>query len=352
VQALQEHDPKDPLYIHLCFQAVHTPYDTVPGDPTGNVYHGMLWRADLYIGQLLAMLKAKGMWENTLVVYAADNGGVGSGINFPLRGEKHSNWEGAMRTAAFVSGGLIPQHLRGTQNSATMHVVDWHPTFATLAGADPTDDPPVQPEPTDITNPHKNIYGNDSFPPLDGVNVWPALMNPKNGSGDDVHKFLVLTKEVIIMGQYKLLVSQPHFKTQNSGWKQPDGTWKKSDDTEWPCNFQDVAPGQSALPVPHPGKTPCLFDVRSDPGEHVNIARDNPTIVQKLWAQLNQTILTQRDCSGWSGPIKGPGGTCSPASLLGVCNTACAQAKWKAYGSSDGPHCGVPGCGGEETRVV
>lgn len=353
VQALQDHDAKDPLYIHLCFQAVHTPYDKAPGDPTGNVYKGMLWRADVYIGQLMSLLKAKGMWDNTLIVYSADNGGVGQGNNYPLRGEKHSNWEGAMRTAAFVSGGLIPQKLRGTQNAANMHIVDWHPTFATLAGADASDDPPVMPKSTDPANPHKDIYGDSSFPPLDGVNVWPALMNSQNSSPNDAHEYLVLTKEVILSGQYKLLVSQPYFKSQNSGWKQPDGTWKKMNADDWPCSFQDVSPKDSALPVPHPGKTPCLFDIRADPGEHVNIAKKNPDIVQKLWAELNATILTQRDCNGWTyEPIPGPSGTCSPAKLLGKCDSTCAKKKWAKYGSNDGPVCGVPGCDGEEEVVV
>ena len=48
----------------------------------------MLWRADVYVGQLVALLKQKGMWNDTLIVYSADNGGVGDGINYPLRGEK------------------------------------------------------------------------------------------------------------------------------------------------------------------------------------------------------------------------------------------------------------------------
>ena len=88
VQAVQNHDLSlGPLYVHLCFQAVHTPYNTAPGDPTGDEYTGMLWRADIYVGQLVAVLKERGMWNNTLIVYAGDNGGVGSGNNFPLRGE-------------------------------------------------------------------------------------------------------------------------------------------------------------------------------------------------------------------------------------------------------------------------
>lgn len=76
LQAVADHDlATGPLYIHLCFEAVHTPYDPAPGDPTGNTYKGLLWRADVFIGELVAMLKARGMYENTLIVYAADNGG-------------------------------------------------------------------------------------------------------------------------------------------------------------------------------------------------------------------------------------------------------------------------------------
>ena len=117
-------------------------------------YEGLLWRADVFIGELVTLLKSRGMYDNTLIVYSADNGGVGQGINYPLRGEKHSNWEGAMRTAAFVSGGFIPSELRGTRDPHTVHSVDWYPTFAALAGADPTDDPPVAPLPANTSDPY------------------------------------------------------------------------------------------------------------------------------------------------------------------------------------------------------
>eukprot|EP01043_Picozoa_sp_COSAG02_P029133 COSAG02_NODE_1799_length_10896_cov_8.648421_13_plen_451_part_00 len=87
LQAVQQHPLPTPLYVHLCFEAVHTPYDKAPGDPTDTVYKGLVWRADVYIGEIVATLKARAMWDTTVVVYSADNGGVGSGINWPLRGE-------------------------------------------------------------------------------------------------------------------------------------------------------------------------------------------------------------------------------------------------------------------------
>jgi hypothetical protein len=49
-------------------------------------YSGMLWRADVFIGELVALLKARGMYDNTLILYSSDNGGVESGNNYPLRG--------------------------------------------------------------------------------------------------------------------------------------------------------------------------------------------------------------------------------------------------------------------------
>ena len=354
LQAISEHDASTPLYIHLCFQAVHTPYDQAPGDPTGSVYRGMLWRADVFIGQMVTLLMDKNMYNDTLIMYSSDNGGVGDGINYPLRGEKHSNWDGGMRTTAFVSGGFVPAHLRGTKNGANMHLVDWYPTFCHLAGVDPTDDPPLPPLPADPANPFANIYGEHSFPPLDGVNLWPVLTAGSSAAPDAAHPTLVLSKEVILAGRYKLLVSQPYFKTQNNGWKGRDGTWRAPNASESvSCMSQDLPPGESFFPVPTTGRLPCLFNLRADPGEHRDLASENVDLVTKLWAQLNASVGTQRDCSGWAypkphvvpGPAQPGGGTsCSPPALLGACNVDCAQAKWRAYGTPDGPMCGVPGC--------
>jgi arylsulfatase A-like enzyme len=71
------------------------------------------------------MLRSKGMWERTVLVYSSDNGGRGSGNNYPLRGKKATNYEGGMRVSAFVSGGMVPSPLRGTSSSIRFHICDW-----------------------------------------------------------------------------------------------------------------------------------------------------------------------------------------------------------------------------------
>lgn len=170
----------------------------------------------------------------------------------------------------------------------------------------------------------------------------------------------MLSKEVIISGQYKLLVSQPHFRTQNNGWKQPDGTWRDPFPNEtMPCMKQDLPPSHkpSGSPFPVPGEPdalPCLFDLRADPGEHVDLASKYVDIVRNLWAKLNRSNAGARDCQGWSyegtpGSIPGPlqpdnSTSCSPPQLIGTCNKSCAAEKWAAMGNPDGPICDVPGC--------
>eukprot|EP00041_Stephanoeca_diplocostata_P004443 m.45135 g.45135 ORF g.45135 m.45135 type:complete len:667 (+) comp15116_c0_seq3:133-2133(+) len=347
LQAIAAHNASVPLFLYFPIQAVHTPYDKVPGW-TGPTYEGMLWDSDVQIGAIMQLLNSKGMYDNTLVVYTADNGGTGSGINFPLRGEKHTNWEGGMRTAAFVSGGLIPASLRGTTNAINMHIVDWYPTFCYLAGVDGTDNPPVPPSPVDPADPGKNIYGDRSYPGVDGVNLWNMLTHPEAHNRSSAHPYLVLSKEVVVAGSHKLLVAQNYgwSHTSDNGWKQPDGTWV-APAKAYNCGYTDLPGGLNGSLPGLPGRTPCLFDLDADVGERTDIAGSSPEIVAELWGVLNHTVLTAfcKDISIPPDTRSGSGCLSSPKELLGNCDAACAGAYWKQqYGSSEGPICGVPGC--------
>lgn len=79
---------------------------------------------DRVVGNITTEMKEMGMWENTLLVFASDNGGPiqgGQGANnSPLRGGKLTEWEGGIRVSSFLSGGFLPQSARGTKLNMLM----------------------------------------------------------------------------------------------------------------------------------------------------------------------------------------------------------------------------------------
>ena len=74
------------------------------------------------------------------------------------------------------------------------------------AGAVPTDDPPTPPLPVDPSDPSKDIYGNTSYPGLDGVDVWGYLTSETTVSDYAAHPTLVVTSQVYLDHEYKLML--------------------------------------------------------------------------------------------------------------------------------------------------
>ena len=70
-----------------------------------------------------------------------------AGSNDPLKGGKGSLWDGGYRVPGFIGGGLIPNAMRGKQLDGVIHICDWWPTFASLAGLPIAD--ATGPTPTD-----------------------------------------------------------------------------------------------------------------------------------------------------------------------------------------------------------
>ncbi|HTJ10668.1 MAG TPA: arylsulfatase [Dinghuibacter sp.] len=103
-------------------------------------YAAMVTRLDLYVGQIMARLRALGIDKNTLVIFTSDNGPSGEGGNDPvffhsadgLRGAKRDLYEGGIREP-FIA--RWPGHVRaGSQNAFVGAFWDMMPTFAALAG--------------------------------------------------------------------------------------------------------------------------------------------------------------------------------------------------------------------------
>lgn len=106
-----------PFYIHLAYNAVHSPAQAPAEDiarfkkqfpeitEARAILMAMLHHLDLGVGRVVDTLKKEGVWENTLLFFLTDNGGskAMSAVNTPLRGAKQQNYEGGIRTPFIVS---------------------------------------------------------------------------------------------------------------------------------------------------------------------------------------------------------------------------------------------------------
>jgi arylsulfatase A-like enzyme len=93
---------------------------------------------DKRVGRVLKQIDDLGLAENTIVIYATDNGvhmnsWPDAGMT-PFRSEKNTNWEGAYRVPAMVRW---PGHIKaGTVSNQIFSGLDWMPTLVAAAGDD------------------------------------------------------------------------------------------------------------------------------------------------------------------------------------------------------------------------
>lgn len=205
----------------------------------------MISALDDQVGRIVAELNKKHLRDNTIILFASDNGGATSGLfaqgaksndersheeggidqgakapalNTPLRGGKGSLYEGGVRVPAFVNW---PGHLQPRTVNEPLAMVDIMPTLLALAGGTGSADHP-----------------------MDGKDIWPTLADGKPSPNDEILINVEAFRGAIRKGDYKLL--------------------------------------KIAL---LPGKTE-LFDLSKDPGETTDVAAQHPDIAADLEARL------------------------------------------------------------------
>lgn len=146
IDAWEEGD--DPLYMYVTFGAPHAPlaapeeykamYEHTTVDPNTRIVWAMVSHLDARINDIKEALENKGMMDDTIIVFMADNGGEWpDGYNGELRGAKTTYFEGGIRSASFV---YSPNNFqKGITNEKIMHITDWLPTIISLAGGNPSD---------------------------------------------------------------------------------------------------------------------------------------------------------------------------------------------------------------------
>jgi arylsulfatase A len=184
-------------------------------------YAAMVTRMDRYVGQITALLKELGLEENTLVVFASDNGPTyagGSDPGFfesagPLHGLKGSVWDGGIRVP-FIA--RWPGRIRsGGESDQVGAFWDFLPTCAELL---------------------------DVPPPagIDGISIAPTLLGRPGQQKQHEHLYWELNgQQAVRLGDWKAVRLKPDQKMQ-------------------------------------------LFDLKTDVGERNDVAQQHPDIVARI----------------------------------------------------------------------
>ena len=273
-EVITHHDTEEPLFLYVPLQNVHSPFeaptewlDKYPVKSTCSkrrTYQAMVSVADNVTGHVVELLKKKGMWDNTILVVSADNGGAQcSGSNYPLKGSKHTFFEGGVRVTAFTNGGLIPDKMRGKSTQGFIHIADWYTTFCKLAGVDPSDS------------------GEGKFP-VDGMDVWPIITGENSTTPhdeivlgynfEDTH----LAQGAIIVGDYKLIVGPQASGCDSIMWSPLD----------YPC--KDGSEGPDCRDY-------CLYNIVKDPKERDSLVEKENKIFKDMLERYNKFSKEPRE---------------------------------------------------------
>ena len=259
---LEEHvktNPDKPFFLFHSMQAVHLPSfaaDRFKGKTTAGPHGDFIFEMDYIVGQLLETLERLGVADNTLVMFASDNGPeVPTVLDMrktykhdgarPWRGVKRDQWEGGHRTPFIVRW---PGKIKaGTTSDQLTSLTDLMATYAQIVGAKLPND-----------------AAEDSY------NMLPVLLGTQ---GDQpVRQYMLQQTPTLAMsirnGKWKYL------DHKGSGGNNYDKTGSNSMKPYALTDTDPNAPGQ-------------LYNLETDPGETTNLYSKHPQIVKELKAQLD-----------------------------------------------------------------
>jgi arylsulfatase B len=344
VRLIREHNVDDPMFMYLAHLAPHTGNSEDPlqapdeeiakfahiADPERRIYAAMVSMLDKSVGSVITALRDKHMLENSIILFMSDNGAqtvgvhANTGSNYPFRGMKNSPWEGAVRGVSAVWSPLIKKPQR--VSNALMHISDWLPTFYSAAGLNKTELPKMdgvdmwQSISEGVDSPRTELLYN-----IDDVYDYGALRQGNwkylygsvskgkadawYGSSGKKKEYFYDDKSVLSSQAASALagvITYEQIKEKNEKGISDNFTRKLLDPEIIkslrgsakidcpPIDFDNVHESKICNPV----ESPCLFDLKADPCERINLAAERPMIVMNMERALTrykQTALPIRN---------------------------------------------------------
>ena len=273
VDIIMNHDPSTPLFLYLPFHDVHGPFEDRPQyeDPTVDygprrVIQAMVSCIAEATMNVTRALKARGMWNETFMMWSSDNGGpqFTNANNYPFRGGKGTDFEGGVRVAAFASGGKLSPELKGTTINSSWHIADLHMSLCMMSGQ-------TLEECGDVV---------EGLPPTDGIDLRSYFTTPNvtRPVGADI----VLSKDSYIDGDWKYVTGQISNQCNGQGC----GYWTGP---VWPID-NDHTP---VTPDPGCPVDGCLFNIAMDPYERNELSVKYPQRLQAMKKKMEQYAAGQ-----------------------------------------------------------
>ena len=126
-----------PFFLYLPHTMLHNPLgvsEEFKGSSDWGEYGDAIQELDHHVGRIFDKLKELKIDDNTIVIYASDNGrGPGRTPEQKIRGNKLTTYEGGIRVPAIAWGPQLGLQ-SGVESSAVVRAMDWYPTLATFAG--------------------------------------------------------------------------------------------------------------------------------------------------------------------------------------------------------------------------
>lgn len=208
-------------------------------------YYAMVEWFDETCGQLLDKLEEKGLTENTLVVYVADNGWIqdADSQGFAPKSKQSANEGGTRQPTMYSWPGTIKAGDRKEQLGSSIDIM---PTALAAAGVEIPET-------------------------LPGINLLPILKSGEPSPRQEVFGETFAHDVADIDDPEATLLYR---------WI-VDGKWKL-------LLTYDGKLGRYARDHPRTEKRPQLFDLLADPHEEKNLASENPEVVARLAARLQE----------------------------------------------------------------